>query len=91
MIGNDPHLLREFARAGQGLALLPDVDLDPFGLPVDALVPVLTDEIGGHAVLGLSMPAALADSPKISAFVEMARRFLARARLGDASAADGHD
>jgi DNA-binding transcriptional LysR family regulator len=74
LISNDAHVLRRHVRAGFGLALLPDADLDPFGLPVDELVPVLDDVVGGSVALNLTMPEALADSPKIAKMVELLRQ-----------------
>jgi DNA-binding transcriptional LysR family regulator len=77
LVSNDAHVLRRHVRAGFGLALLPDADLDLFGLPVDELVPVLGEVVGGTVALNLSMPEALADSPKIAKMVELLRQFCA--------------
>lgn len=84
LISNDAHVLRRHVRAGFGLALLPDADLDPFGLPVDELVAVLDELVGGDVALNLTMPEALADSRKISKMVELIREFcspVSRARV----------
>ena len=74
LIGNDAHVLRRHARVGFGLALLPDPNLDLFGLPVDELVPVLDDVVGTSLALNLTMPAALAGSPKIAKMVDLIRQ-----------------
>lgn len=74
LISNDAHVLRRHVRAGFGLALLPDPALDPIGLPVDELVPVLQDIVGGDVVVNLTMPEALGDSPKIAKMVELIRQ-----------------
>lgn len=79
MVSNDPHMLRQHARAGLVLVLVPDADLDLLGLPVDELAPVLEQEVGGSVALELGMPAALADSPRIARVVGMIRQLLARA------------
>jgi DNA-binding transcriptional LysR family regulator len=75
LISNDAHVLRLHVRAGVGLGLLPDPNLDPFGLPVDDLVPVLDELIGTDVTLNLTMPEALADSRKISKMVGLIREF----------------
>lgn len=75
LVSNDAHVLRRQIRAGFGLGLLPDADLDPFGLPVDDLVPVLDEIIGSDVALNLTMPEALADSRKIAKMVELIREF----------------
>jgi DNA-binding transcriptional LysR family regulator len=75
LVSNDAHVLRRHVRAGFGLALLPDADLDPFGLPVDDLVGVLDELVGTDVALNLTLPEALADSPKIAKMVELIREF----------------
>jgi DNA-binding transcriptional LysR family regulator len=75
LISNDAYMLRQQVRAGFGLALLPDADLDPFGLPVDDLVPVLDELVGTDMALNLTMPEALADSRKIAKMVDVIREF----------------
>jgi DNA-binding transcriptional LysR family regulator len=75
LISNDAYMLRQHVRAGFGLALVPDADLDPFGLPVDELVAVLDELIGADVALNLTMPEALADSQKIAKMVDIIREF----------------
>jgi DNA-binding transcriptional LysR family regulator len=75
LVSNDPYGLRQHVRAGVGLALLPDADLDPLGLPVDELVVVLDELVGSSVALNLTMPAALADSPKVLKMVEFIGEF----------------
>ncbi len=73
---NDPHMLRQHAKAGVGLVLVPDADLDPLGLPVDDLVHVLDDVVGGRTALSLRMPEAQASGPKITRLLAVIREFL---------------
>ncbi len=75
LVSNDAYMLRRSVRAGFGLGLLPDANLDPFGLPVDELVAVLDDAVGGDVALNLTMPLALASSAKVSKVVELIRKF----------------
>jgi DNA-binding transcriptional LysR family regulator len=75
LVSNDPYGLRQHVRAGVGLGLLPDADLDPLGLPVDELVVVLDELVGSSVALNLTMPAALADSPKVLKMVEFIGEF----------------
>jgi DNA-binding transcriptional LysR family regulator len=80
LICNDTYALRQHVRAGLGLALLPDADLDPLGLPIDELVPVLDTVVGSSVAVNLTMPEALADSPKIAKMVEVIREFCSPSR-----------
>lgn len=76
LISNDPHVLREQARAGAALMLLPDANLDFFGLPVDALTPVLAHVVGTSVALKLSVSEAIAKSPRVSQVIDLIRQFL---------------
>ncbi|MCX4240451.1 LysR family transcriptional regulator [Paraliomyxa miuraensis] len=80
--GNDAHLLRQHARAGLALVLLPDGDLDLLGLRMDELVPVLEAEIGDQLPLCMSMRAGLADDPTVGRILRSMRQLLARTRGG---------
>lgn len=75
LVSNDAHMLRQQVCAGLALALLPDADLDPLGLSVDALVPVLDDVVGTRISLTLAVPRALAQSPRIARVVALLRQF----------------
>lgn len=68
----DVHVLRHLAAAGQGIALLPDAQLPDPDLPPGALETVLPDVVGREATMMLSVPAVLADVPRIKVFVDLA-------------------
>ncbi len=69
----DVHVLRHAAAAGLGIALLPDGMVPDPDLPVGALVPVLPKLVGCQVQLMLSVPAVLADVPRIKFFIDLAR------------------
>lgn len=77
LVSNDPHLLRQHARAGVGLAWLPDAPLDLLGLPIDELVPVLDDVLGHRMSLKMSIPEAQANRPKVQKVITLVQRFFA--------------
>jgi DNA-binding transcriptional LysR family regulator len=70
------HLLRQFAIAGLGIAMVPDAMLPDPGVPEGALVPVLPDVIGREIGLRIVVPAVLSDLPRIKAMMELLRPFL---------------
>lgn len=70
------HLLRQFAIAGLGIALVPDAMLPDPGLPEGALVPVLPKLIGKEIALRVVLPAVLSEIPRIKAMLELLRPFL---------------
>lgn len=72
-VHSDAHLLRHCAALGLGIALLPDGTLVEPEFPPGALVPVLPESIGREMQLGLSVPIALAEIPRIRLFVDAAR------------------
>ncbi|MEM9493272.1 MAG: LysR family transcriptional regulator, partial [Myxococcota bacterium] len=78
LMSNDIHMLRQQARAGIGLVLLPEPHLDLLGLPVDELVPILGDVVGCDIAVSLCLPEATAGSARVMRFVELTRGFLQR-------------
>lgn len=78
VVARDIHLLRQFAIAGLGIALVPDAMLPDPGLPQGALVHVLPDVVGGEIALRAAVPAVLAEIPKIKAVLEMLQPFLSK-------------
>lgn len=70
----DVHLLRRCAAVGDALAFVPDSHDGPVG-PIDDLEPVLPDLVGGTWRMRMTVPAALAEIPRIWAVVEEIRRF----------------
>ena len=74
LVSSDVHLVRSFAAAGHGVALLPDADLpDPEGW---ALVPVMTDLVGRPCALRALVPEAMARLPKGRAILDLIRELL---------------
>jgi DNA-binding transcriptional LysR family regulator len=76
LIATDIHLIRQCCIAGLGIALVPDALLPDPGLPPDALVPVLGDLVGHERAVRVSVPAALAEIPRVKLIVEHVRRFM---------------
>ncbi|QSQ26462.1 LysR family transcriptional regulator [Pyxidicoccus parkwayensis] len=65
LITPDIHLIRTCCIAGQGIGLVPSVDLPDPGVPDDVLVPVLHDAVGRERPLRISVPEALSEIPKV--------------------------
>lgn len=72
----DIHLLRSACIAGLGVALVPDAMLPDPGVPEGALLGVLPDVVGRDIPIRISVPAVLADTPKVKMVLEHTRRFL---------------
>lgn len=70
------HLIRQFAIAGIGIALVPDAMLPDPGVPEGTLVPVLPDLIGKDVGFRVMIPAVLWEIPRIRAVIELLRPFL---------------
>ncbi|WP_164019992.1 LysR family transcriptional regulator [Pyxidicoccus trucidator] len=64
LIATDIHFVRTCCIAGQGIGLVPSVDLPDPGVG-DVLVPVLPDIVGRERPLRISVPEALSEIPKI--------------------------
>jgi DNA-binding transcriptional LysR family regulator len=76
LLATDIHLLRQYAAAGYGIALVPDAMLPDPGLPEGALIPVLSDVVGREIPLRMVVPAALAELPKIKALLDLVQPFV---------------
>ncbi|GMU01415.1 LysR substrate-binding domain-containing protein [Corallococcus caeni] len=77
LISTDIHLIRACCLAGQGIGLIPSVDLADPGEVEGALVPVLADVVGREQPLRVSVPEALSELPKIRQVLEHIRRIIA--------------
>lgn len=74
----DIHLLRSACIAGLGIALVPDAMLPDPGVPEGSLIAVLAERVGREVPLCISVPAVLADTPKVKMVLAETRRFLGR-------------
>ncbi|AKF87322.1 hypothetical protein MFUL124B02_41320 [Myxococcus fulvus 124B02] len=75
LISTDIHFVRVCCLAGQGIGLIPSVELpDPEG--GDALVAVLPEVVGRVRPLRLSVPEALSEIPKVRQVLTHIRQFL---------------
>lgn len=70
------HLIRQYAIAGLGIALVPDALLPDPGVAEGALVPVLPELVGSEVALRVVIPAALSEIPRIKALLELLKPFL---------------
>ena len=70
------HLIRQYAIAGLGIALVPDALLPDPGVAEGALVPVLPELVGSEVALRVVIPAALSELPRIKALLELLKPFL---------------
>lgn len=70
------HLLRQFAIAGLGIALVPDAMLPDPGLPEGALVAVLPELVSREIGLRVMVPAVLSEIPRIRAMLDLINPFL---------------
>ncbi|MFT3775799.1 MAG: LysR family transcriptional regulator [Minicystis sp.] len=76
LIATDIHFIRSCCISGLGIGLVPDALLPDPGLDADTLVPVLPDDVGQERPVRISVPAALAEIPKIKMVIEHVRRTL---------------
>ena len=76
LIARHIHLIRQFAIAGLGIALVPDAVLPDPGVPEGKLVPVLSDLVGSQIGLRVVVPAALSEIPRIRALLDLLKPFL---------------
>jgi DNA-binding transcriptional LysR family regulator len=76
LITADIHLIRSCCLAGQGIGLVPSVELADPGTPEDLLVPVLPEVVGRERPLRISVPKALSEIPKIKQVLTHIQRFL---------------
>lgn len=73
LVSSDIHLIRHCCLAELGIGLIPDGMLPDPGFLPDALVPVLPDLVGRERALRVTVPAALADLPKIKMVLDRIR------------------
>jgi DNA-binding transcriptional LysR family regulator len=76
LIATDIHLIRFCCLSGQGIGLIPSVELADPGGAEDLLVPVLPDVVGRQRQLRISVPEALCEIPKIKQVLSHIRGFL---------------
>lgn len=76
LIATDIHLIRQCCIAGLGIGLIPDALVADPNLPADTLVSVLPEVVGRERAVRVSVPAALAEIPKIKVVLGHVRRFL---------------
>ena len=76
MVTRHIHLIRQFAIAGLGIALVPDAMVPDPGVAEGALVPVLPELIGREVGVRIVVPAVLSEIPRIKALIELLKPFL---------------
>lgn len=76
LITPDIHMIRSCCIAGQGIGLVPSIDLADPGIPEGLLVPVLPDVVGRERPVRISVPEALSEIPKIKQVLTHVRQFL---------------
>ncbi|MDC0743906.1 LysR family transcriptional regulator [Polyangium mundeleinium] len=77
----DIHVIRQFALAGHGIALLPDPGIPDEGLPEGTIVPVLPDIVGRELGFRVVVPAVLSEIPRIKAMLDLLEPFLGKLGL----------
>lgn len=65
LISTDIHFIRTCVIAGQGIGLVPTLELPDPGCPEGLLVPVLPHVVGRERPIHISVPEALSEVPKI--------------------------
>jgi DNA-binding transcriptional LysR family regulator len=76
LVSADVHLVRHCCLAGLGIGLVPDAGLPDPGFPDGTAVTILPDLVGRERAIRLSVPAVLADIPKVRMVIDRARRFV---------------
>jgi DNA-binding transcriptional LysR family regulator len=76
LVSSDIHLIRHCCLAELGIGFLPDAMLPDPGFAADALVAVLPDLVGRERALRVTVPAALADLPKIKMVLDRVKGLL---------------
>lgn len=76
LIAKHIHFLRQFAIAGMGIAMVPDLMLPDPGVPDGALIPVLPDVLGREVSVRVVVPAVLSDIPRIRAMLDLLKPLL---------------
>ena len=75
------HLIRQFAIASLGIALVPDAMLPDPGIPSGALVPVLPEVVGREVALRIIVPAVLSEIPRIRSMIDLLQPILGQLGL----------
>lgn len=78
LIATDIHFLRSCCIAGLGIGLVPDAALPDPGPNAGTLVPVLPDLVGRERPVRISVPAALAEIPRIKMVLDHVQGFLGK-------------
>lgn len=78
LIAADIHFIRGCCIAGLGIGLVPDPPLPDPWRDTDTLVPVLPDLVGQERPVRVSVPAALAEIPKIKMVLEHVQGFVGK-------------
>lgn len=76
LIATDIHFIRHCCISGLGIGLVPDAALPDPGVDPDILVPVLAEVVGRERPVRISVPAVLAEIPKIKMVIDHVRGFL---------------
>jgi DNA-binding transcriptional LysR family regulator len=76
LVARHIHLIRQFAIAGLGIALVPDAMLPDPGVAPGALVSVLPEQVGKEIALRVIVPAVLSEIPRIKALIELLKPVL---------------
>jgi DNA-binding transcriptional LysR family regulator len=76
LVTSDIHFVRHCCLAELGIGLVPDAMIPDLGFREDALIPVLPDLVGRERALRVTVPAALADLPKVKMVLDRVRGFL---------------
>ncbi len=76
LVSTDIHFVRSCCIAGLGIGLVPDALVPDPGLPTGTLIPVLPDLVGRDRPVRVSVPAALAEIPKIRLVLDHVRGLL---------------
>lgn len=76
LVSTDIHLLRQACIAGMGIGFLPDATLPDPGVEPGTLVAVLPAIVGRERALRASVPAALAEIPKVKIILDRIRQFV---------------
>ena len=76
MVTRHIHMIRQFAIAGLGIALVPDAMVPDPGVAEGALIPVLSEVIGREIGVRIVVPAVLSEIPRIKALIELLKPLL---------------
>ncbi|MEM9692400.1 MAG: LysR family transcriptional regulator [Myxococcota bacterium] len=77
LVHSDVHLVRHLAASGQGIALVPEADVDDPEVSGDKLEAVLPDLVGRVVPVSYAVPKMLSDAPRIALILRAMRAFSA--------------